>query len=50
MKAKGDKSKKVKSVKRSAGPSQSKGSMAKRPKGKPVLMKGGAQAYHGKDW
>lgn len=45
MKARGDKSKKVGSVKQSKGPAARKGSMAKRPKGKPVVMKGGAKAY-----
>lgn len=45
MKARGDKSKKVGGVKQSKGPAASKGSMAKRPKGKPALMPGGAKAY-----
>lgn len=45
---KGDKSKKVGSCKRSAGPAAQKTSMAKRPRGKPVVMKGGAKAYHNK--
>jgi len=43
---KSDKSKKVGSVKRSAGPAAQKTSMAKRPRGKPVVMKGGSKAYH----
>lgn len=43
---KSDKSKKVKSVKRSSGPAATKTSVAKRPKGKPVVMAGGAAAYH----
>jgi len=41
-----DKSKKVGSVKRSKGPAATKRSVAKRPKGRPVVMPGGADAYH----
>ena len=43
---KSDKSKKVGSSKRSAGPAAKKSSVAKKPKGKPVIMAGGAAAYH----
>ena len=32
------------------GPAATKKSMATKPKGKPVVMKGGAQAYHGPNW
>lgn len=46
MKAKGDRSKPVKSVKRSAGPAPSNKAYAKAPKGKPAVYLGGAKAYH----
>ena len=45
MKTRGDKSKKVGSCKQSKGPAAPKRSMAKAPRGKPVVMKGGAKAY-----
>ena len=44
----GDMSKPVGSAKQSKGPMATKSSMAKRPRGKPVMMKGGAKAYHHK--
>lgn len=44
-----DKSKKV-GGRRSKGPAATKKSVATKPKGKPVTMKGGAQAYHGPSW
>lgn len=42
-----DKSKKVGSSKRSKGPAATKSSVNKGARGKPVVMKGGAKAYHG---
>jgi hypothetical protein len=45
-KAKGDRSKPVKSVKRSAGPAPSNKAYAKGPAGRPAVMPGGAKAYH----
>jgi len=42
---KSDKSTKV-GGRRNPGPAQTKKSVAKRPRGKPVIMKGGAEAYH----
>ena len=46
MKAKGDHSKKVGAAKGKAMPKASKRSMAKKPKGRPVVMPGGAKTYH----
>lgn len=45
MRAKGDHSKKV-GGRRNAGPMAKKSSMAKRPKGEPVVRPGGAKSYH----
>lgn len=44
-KAKGDHSSKV-GGRRKAGSAAQKSSMAKRPKGNPVVMAGGAKTYH----
>ena len=46
MAVRGDKSKRVGSCKKSAGPAATKKSVAKTPRGKPVVMAGGAKAYH----
>lgn len=46
MKARGDKSKKVNTAKRSAAPAPSNKAYAKAPKGKPAVYPGGAKAYH----
>jgi hypothetical protein len=45
-KARGDRSKPVKSVKRSAGPAPSNKAYAKGPRGKPVTYPGGQEGYH----
>lgn len=45
MRAKGDHSKKV-GGRRKAAPMAKKTSMAKKPRGTPVVMPGGAKSYH----
>lgn len=45
-KASGDKSKKVGSTRRVKGPSAPTGSVAKKPRGKPITHARGAAGYH----